>query len=170
MKKIFYILFFLFLLFPHSVIAAGVEASPSKLELRTSGSNVKAELSVRNPSADVQLFEVYPDEFGEDIKILPESFVLEAGSSKAVAISYVAKNGKEKIIKTNISVVARPLSESRFQFNSGIKIPITIIVDVKAQLIPWWIYAIAIALIILGALFIYIQKKKKQEPSEIVDC
>lgn len=163
MKEIVFIS--LFLLFPHVVMGAGVEASPSKLQLQTF-SNTKAvtELTVRNPSADVQLFEIYADDFSDSIKIHPTSFVLEAGNSKSIAISYDAKRGKNTILKTNISVVARPLSESRFQFNSGIKIPITILINSSATFMPWWFIFPSVVIII--CLFYFFWRKRRHQAKE----
>lgn len=163
MKKSIFILFFLFL--PRLAYAAGVEASPSKLEISASGSSVSAELFVRNPSADVQLFEVYVDEFSENLKINPASFILEAGESKKIAIIFNAQQNKDAIIKTNISVVAKPMTDSTFQFNSGIKIPLTITVGLTSGIFYWWYYAIMAAVaIIIGIVsrIFYIRKKKKQ--------
>ena len=158
MKKIILIVLFLF---PSIVCAAGVEASPSKLDIIASDSSGSTELSVRNPSANVQLFEVYADEFTENIKILPTCFILEAGASEKISIVYNTKSNTDAIFKTNISVVAKPMTDSTFQFNSGIKIPITITVGGESLVFPWWYYGIVAAVVIVGASIFYLRKKKR---------
>lgn len=123
MKKIF----ILVLLFAPSISsAAGIEVAPSKLEL-AAGANqpAVAQITVSNPTADVQIFEVYPDDFTDRIKITPASFTLEAGGRGEVIIEY-SDGTQSQILNTAISVVAKPLAESRFQANTGVKIPLTI--------------------------------------------
>ncbi|MCK5332574.1 hypothetical protein KAJ41_01775 [Candidatus Parcubacteria bacterium] len=130
MKKI---LILAFLLLPTIIQAAGIQVSLSKMDfaVEIGGGVAIKELVVVNPTADVQVFEVYPDEFSEIIKANPTSFTLEAGARKTVMVKVDPTDikGSSKILRTNFSVLGRPLVESRLQTNTGVKIPILIIID-----------------------------------------
>lgn len=119
-------------LLPAVALATGIEATPAKLEI-TAPTNQSglAEIVVANPTVDVQMFEVYPDDFGDIIEITPASFVLEAGARKIVTV-VVKPNREETIRGTSISIVGKPLAESRFTAGTGIKIPLSLkIVDLS---------------------------------------
>jgi len=124
-------LFLVLILFPVLSQAAGIQVSPSKIDfILETNKPVSQELIVVNPTADVQIFEVYPDEFPEIIKTNPASFTLEAGGRKTVVItaySAITENSSQ-ILKTNLSVVSKPLIETRLQASTGVKIPIAIVV------------------------------------------
>lgn len=107
--------------FPLSLIAAGIQVSPSKLQIQETKS---AQLVVANPTGNVLLFEIYPDEFKENIKINPESFTLEAGARKTITVENIKKTTGTLV--TNISVVSRALADSELQANTGVKIPLII--------------------------------------------
>ncbi|OGF52523.1 hypothetical protein A3I27_02820 [Candidatus Giovannonibacteria bacterium RIFCSPLOWO2_02_FULL_43_11b] len=110
--------------------AVGLSVSPS--ELRASGTFYKpasAKFTVKNSSDGVALFEVYPDDFGDAIKISPESFILEAGEKREIeASANFKKLGK---YWTDISIVAKPVANSAFKTAGGLKIPFYI--DVKEE-------------------------------------
>lgn len=105
--------------------AVGLSVSPP--ELKASGSFFKpasAKFTVKNSSDDVALFEVYPDDFENAIKISPESFILESGEKKEVeAKADFNKLGK---YRTDISVVAKPIADSSFKTAGGLKIPFSV--------------------------------------------
>lgn len=130
--KNFLIIIFIFILFPVLSQAAGIQVSPSKIDfaLRANESASK-ELIVVNPTADVQIFEVYPDEFSEIIKASPASFTLEAGEKKIVVVAAhsTAAENISQILKTNLSVVGKPLIETRLQANTGVKIPLSVVIE-----------------------------------------
>lgn len=127
MKRYFFLLTFSIasLLAPALIFAAGIQVSPSKLEVTVPpGKNVNKNLVVANPTADVQLFSVYADDFERNIIPDPASFTLEAGGRKNVSLSL--KSPESGTISTTISVVGRPMVDARLQANTGVKIPITI--------------------------------------------
>ena len=132
MKKIL-ILILVFILFPALSQAAGIQISPSKMDfmVEIGGEPVFKELVVVNPTADVQVFEVYPDEFSEIIKANPASFTLEAGARKIVIVKIdPAKiEGPSKILRTNFSILGKPLIETRLQTNTGVKIPLSVAIE-----------------------------------------
>lgn len=171
--KNFIVLIIIFILLPVLSQAAGIQVSPSKIDfvLEVNKSAPK-ELIVVNPTADVQIFEVYPDEFPEIIKANPASFTLEAGGRKTVTVTAyptVTKNASQ-ILKTNLSVVGKPLIETRLQANTGVKIPLSIVIEhvvieteSNKKISPRLFYAILIV-VALGFGFIthLILKKNKK--------
>ncbi|MCK5085011.1 MAG: hypothetical protein KAQ64_05150 [Candidatus Pacebacteria bacterium] len=131
MKKIL-ILILAFVLFPVLSQAAGIQVSPSKIDfILEVNKSASKELIVANPTADVQIFEVYPDEFSEIIKANPASFTLEAGGRKTVTVTAhpAITENVSQILKTNLSVVGKPLIETRLQANTGVKIPLSIAIE-----------------------------------------
>lgn len=141
------------LLLPQLTTGAGIKVSPSKLTLQIpAGRTSSLELTVSNPTSDVQIFEVYPDDFDEYVSALPSSFTLEAGGTKPVRVAVDTRNHKtEAVLQTNLSVVGKPLAEARFQANSGIKIPVQILITraVKSRPVPTWALPTTVAAILV---------------------
>jgi P pilus assembly chaperone PapD len=108
--------------------AAGIQVAPARLDFQIKSEKAAAlNLTIVNPTADVQLFEVYTDDFPELIKANPASFTLEAGAKKIVSISIDA--GKQKAnqsLSTTLSVVGKPLADKQLSVSTGVKIPLTI--------------------------------------------
>ena len=125
------------LFLPLSSLAAGIQVSPSHLDFRVNSQETAPQnLTVVNPTADVQVFEVYADDFAELIKPNPASFTLESGAKKTVAITINfsgVKDQSERTLTTNLSVVGKPLADSRFSLATGAKIPITLSVGNMPQ-------------------------------------
>jgi len=117
------------LLLPFSAGAVGVAVRPAELEVQASvGKEALVRINVSNPSSDVAIFEVYPDEFEQLIKITPSSFTLESGSEQYVSVKITpATEGR---MQTNLSVVGRPLSTGAFGAGSGVKLPLVVIAKV----------------------------------------
>lgn len=107
-------------------IASAVGLSVSPPELNASGTIFKAartRFTVKNSSNEVALFEIYPDDFTDEIKLSPESFILNPGDNKEIsAETNFKKSGK---YRTDISVVAKPIAGSSFKAAGGLKIPFT---------------------------------------------
>ena len=125
-------LILILVLFPVLSQAAGIQVSPSRVDLvLEENRSASKELIVANPTADVQVFEVYPDEFPEIIKANPASFTLEAGGRKTVTVTahIDTVENTSQVLKTNLSVVGKPLIETRLQANTGVKIPLSIIIE-----------------------------------------
>ncbi|OGE81317.1 MAG: hypothetical protein A2826_02045 [Candidatus Doudnabacteria bacterium RIFCSPHIGHO2_01_FULL_43_23] len=160
MKKL---LLLIFLLIPLSAHAAGVEISPSRLHVAGQlGDEMSAEIVVSNPTADILLFDVYPDDFADSISVSPKSFTLESGERKKIQLQITAQN-EGRLLTTNISVLAKPLAESRFSANTGIKIPLTITVaSDTSDALPAWVFFVylAMAMVILYLLSPYARRKK----------
>jgi hypothetical protein len=127
MKSIKYILLItlFFYLATTQVQAVAIKAIPSEIKIKTeSGTLIKKELLIENPSATVALYEVYVDNFSDWIKVKPESFTLESGESQKIVLEI--KNEENGIFSTTISAVARPLSQRKLKANSGVKIPLEV--------------------------------------------
>ena len=137
------------LILPAGVLAAGLLVSPSKLDFSlTPQSKLEQTLTIVNPTADVQVFEVYADDFTDVIKATPSSFTLESGAIKKVNILIDAKSlNVDQHLVTNLSVVGKPLAESKFSVGAGAKIPIFITVasSAKPKIPGWAFWSIAIA-------------------------
>lgn len=151
-------LYFIFVAAPFAG-ASGIKVDPSKLEITAKANEpVSGEITVTNPTSDVQLFKVYADDFSDIIKANPASFTLESGEGKKVVIT-IAVAGDQKtsgVLRTNLSVVARPLAETKFETNAGVKIPVSIAVlesDPAKPASKWEYYAyVAVVAIAAGGI------------------
>lgn len=132
MKKIFLIPI-LFLFFAAGFVqAAAIRVFPSEVKIKTeSGILVKGEITVENPTEDITLYEVYVDDFSDWILPKPESFLLKSREKQKVVLEI--KNKDKGIFLTNISVVAKPLSERKFKIDSGVKIPLEIRISEREE-------------------------------------
>ncbi len=140
--------------------AAALKVRPASIKVEIPyGVLAKTELMIENPGNNVALFEVYPDNFSDWIRIKPESFTLEQGEKQRVILEI--KNQEAGVFSTMISVVAKPLSSRKFQANSGIKIPLQVRISKAktsvflASLYPFrlsihLVSAVMILLLILG--------------------
>ena len=172
MKKILIIVisaFFLLFSFS-SVFAIGIGVNPSflNLDLETNQPK-KTKILVYNISQGPGVFQVYPDELVEWIKVEPNNFRLEAGEVKEVKITILTKEKGIKI--TNLSVLATPLDRQSFGAHSGIKIPLKLNVSGYKPLflasiigtIPEnWFLLIIIIVLVSFYLVKYFRKKKNK--------
>ena len=105
--------------------AVGIAVTPGELIIETViGEKTTSRLKVENPSSDVAVFEVYPDELESEISVSPASFTLESGEERYVTL--IIQREKIGQIQTTVSVVAWPLANEAFGAGTGVKIPITI--------------------------------------------
>lgn len=110
------------------VYAVGVSVTPAQVNIQAHvGEESVARIKVANPSKDVVLFEVYPDDLENLVSAAPSSFTLESGEEKEVLVKVRAE--EEGQFLTTLSVVGRLMADSKFQAGSGVKIPVTITVD-----------------------------------------
>ncbi len=172
--KIKFLLFFIFLSFFsfNSVLAAGIGVSPSSLVLKLGTGELKeTKISVYNISQEAGIFQVFPEKLNDWIKIVPDNFRLEAGEKKEVEIKVSAKG--KGIKTTDISILFAPLDRSSFGINSGIKIPLKLIIDGEQSLFLASIYwtlrqnsfkiSIGTLAICLIGIFLVISLKRKKE-------
>ncbi len=132
MKKIFLISIISLLFITDFVQAAAIKVFPSEVKIKTeSGVLARGEITVENPTEDITLYEVYADDFSDWILSKPESFLLKGQEKQKVVLEI--KNKDKGIFLTNISVVAKPLSERKFKIDSGVKIPLEIIISEREE-------------------------------------
>ncbi|MBI4053816.1 MAG: hypothetical protein HY397_00630 [Candidatus Doudnabacteria bacterium] len=123
------------------------------------------EIIVANPTADAQIFEAYADDFARAFLIVPESFTLEAGGRKAVAVTLVPNRPDGGRLNTKISILAKTVAANKLQVNAGVKIPITIIAPTTSNS---WLRVLGIILTLggLGVIFFALFRKNKH-PSNL---
>ncbi|MBI2607966.1 MAG: hypothetical protein HYW51_04030 [Candidatus Doudnabacteria bacterium] len=153
------------LLFPSMVSAAGIDISPAKIDLETHKDQTAEQvITVANPTADVQVFEVYADDFKNLFTFTPASFTLEAGERKTVTLSFDGKSTDSALLSTNISVLATPLADARFNANTGVKIPTTVRISEGGNSSNWvnkdLIFFGTLGLVLLYLIFRLIKAKQ----------
>lgn len=121
MKKL---LIAILIIFPSFVFAAGIEVSPAKLEIE--GINRDAIFKVVNPTAEVLIYEAYPEEFEEQILIEPKTFTLQAGETKTVRVYLERRNLNSNKLATNIAIVGKPLLNQELSTGTGVRLPLQI--------------------------------------------
>lgn len=147
------------LIIPLTTLAIGISASPAALSIRTTiGKEGAARFTVSNPSREVGLFEVYPEEFEKSITLIPNRFVLEAGAKREVT---VLANGRESgAIRTVIAIEAQPLGVPAAGVGGGIRLPFYLETSAKSPLLStvilsgvlsteWWLLIGALTVLFL---------------------
>lgn len=164
MRLLTKIVFSLILIVPFFASAAGVQISPSRLEFNITGDKpVSKEIAVANPTADVQLYEIYADDFTGSITAFPKSFTLESGGRKTIGITINPAGLKSingQLLSTNLSIVGKPLADAGISVGTGVKLPLTIsMAALKNQ--NWSVptaFAAGAVLILLGGGLVYYYK------------
>ncbi len=151
---------------PVLTLGAGIQVSPSRLEILIRSKEIVTQtITVVNPTADVQIFEVYADDYENFIESNPKSFTLESGTKKNIIISFnpdISKQSSEQIT-TTLSVTGKPLSESKFSVGTGVKIPINITVDNSQARTSINSYLLLTLAMVIGlAIIIFIKFKPKK--------
>ncbi len=114
-------------LVPTSAGATGIAVSPSKLVIQTGSEQAStAYFTVSNPNNQVQVFEIYVDNFQNLIRVDPPVFTLSPGGVKKVAIGVNPQSPGQGSQMTTISVLSYPLSGNGVQIAAGAKISLTI--------------------------------------------
>ena len=151
--------------------ATGVSVSPGDVYIKGEAGKTKTEiLRVKNPSADVSLFSVYPDEMEDVVRVIPSSFVLEGGAEREIVIE--ARPKEEGVATGMLSVRAEAISKEVLGGAAGVKIPVRL-ESVKAS--PYlanflyavskggvWILLFAGLLMFAGIMFWYGIKELKK--------
>ena len=158
--------------------ASALKVTPSSLHFEAVSKKTEQKtITIENPGSDVALFEIYPDDFSDQISVNFTSFTLNPKEKKELSIYANFKD--EGIYATFLSVVSKPLSQRKFETNAGVKIPLEIKV-LKNKSNFWlasisenfgrlfknqqnliYIFGIILILILAGFLFV---KKKKEKP------
>lgn len=126
------IFIFFFFFFFDSAFAIGIGAKPSFLDLELKiGQTKETKILVYNISQEPGIFQVFPDELNDWIKIEPDNFRLEAGEDKEIKIKILAEEGGKKA--TNLSISAIPLVRTSFSVSPGLKIPLRLNIEEKEE-------------------------------------
>ncbi len=178
--KILIILFFSFLFSINSALAIGIGAKPSFLDLELKvGQSKEVKILVYNISQEAGIFQVFPDELNEWIKIEPNNFRLEAGENREAKIIVSAKEGGGKAI--NLSVLASPLDRRSFSVGPGLKIPLRL--NVKEER-PIFLASVSeafrqslprisvgiLAIVLIGFFLLKYFKRRKKGKKRFVNC
>lgn len=152
------------------VLAIGIGTNPSFLELEMrKGQSKEVKIWVYNISQEAGIFQVFPDELKDWIKIEPNNFRLEAGENKEIKITVLAKEGGIK--STNLSVLANSLDRRSFSVGPGLKIPLRLnvnkeksiflasVLEVFKQSLPWILVGI-LAIVLIGLFLLKFLKRR----------
>jgi len=171
-KALAILLFASYLLFSYEwVLAIGIGAKPSSLDLELKlGQPKKAKILVYNLSQEAGIFQVFPDELNEWIKIEPSNFRLEAGENKEVKITALAREEGKRA--TNLSISATPLDRQSFGVSPGLKIPLRLNAKEEKPIFTafvletisqnWvWVAGILVILFLIGFFLIRYFRRRK---------
>lgn len=107
---------------PLLLLAIGISVSPIAISLETvSGMEKSVKFTVSNPSREVGLFEVYPEEFERNITLIPSRFLLESGERREILVRL--RHKETGTFKTNIAVEVKPLGELLLGVGGGVRLP-----------------------------------------------
>lgn len=113
---------------PIAAVAIGVSVTPVSLSLTApAGKESSARFVVRNPSREVGLFEVYPEEFEESLTLIPSRFVLEAMEKREVMLR--ARFRETGRFHTSVAVEATPLGSPALFVGGGVRLPLSVAVE-----------------------------------------
>ena len=127
-KKTLFLLLLAACFLPWGVKASGLALSPARISIQASpNQQASAYFTVSNPDAQTQVFEIYPDDLANFIRISPQVFTLGPGGSKQVEVSIAAglppQTGRAAV---KISVISHPLTGSNTQVATGAKLSLEI--------------------------------------------
>lgn len=152
MKRLLVLGFCIALCMPLSVSALGISAIPSKIGIEgiVHQPEYRA-LTLRNPSQEAAVFDVYVEDFQEIIRVEPRNFLLESNQKKTVQVVVLPQEAG--VFATDISVVARSLSAQSFRGGTGLKIPLVILAE-EGSSPKNWSWFIVWGDIILGGILV----------------
>lgn len=141
--------------------AAGLEVSPARLNISVGSAPVTARLEVKNPTADVQLFEASLDEVEPGVTVRPKSFTLQSGQAQTVQV--IAEPSSSRSFSGTVSIVGAPLKDSSVSaVGGGVKIPV--VVNFGASLAwygSWSLWVKVLGVLAFTVLAYYFARRKK---------
>lgn len=161
-KKIIFSLLIVFILFPLSSQAVGLEINPAELNINVP-QTANSKINIKNISPEAIAIKVSADNFADKIILIPQELTLLPQESAVVEVRVNFLPTSKKLLATNISVVGQSLDKKSFNAASGLKIPLAITI-----LPPWWAQlgilslGAAVLLLILSIL-IYMRLRKKAQ-------
>jgi hypothetical protein len=151
MKIVFLFAGAVFVFMPLSVSALGISAIPSKVLVTSTVHQPEYKaLTLKNPSQEAAIFDVFIEDFQEIVRVEPRNFLLESNQKKTVQVVVLPQEAG--VFSTDISVVARSLSAQSFKGGTGLKIPLVIQAEEASSQKNWSWYIVAIDIILGVAL------------------
>jgi len=118
-----------------SAAAVGVSVKPKTISLSIrEGRPTTTEILVVNAGSQLALYQVYPDDFRDQLSVQPAEFELAPEATQLVKLTINVRRAGE--LSTNISIVARPLAAGGFSAATGVKVPISIAATGRPGWIP----------------------------------
>ncbi|MBI5220336.1 MAG: hypothetical protein HY978_00675 [Candidatus Liptonbacteria bacterium] len=119
----------------HMALAIGIGVTPAELEVDVSLTDGgSTQMVIQNPSAEVTIFRVVPEDYEDNIKINPASFILPAGAQEKVTVRVMPiKAGR---YFTQLAVTGRALADDSFAAAGGVRVPLRFTVREDSSL-PW---------------------------------
>jgi LPXTG-motif cell wall-anchored protein len=152
-----------YILSAHSAMASGIQVSPARLAFEVSGKPQSKELVVVNPTADVQVFRVYADNFTDAFIVSPESFTLEAGQRKNVLVTVNPKRmSANSSMTTTISVIGSPLVSGQLPVGTGAKVAVTVTSTGRSFITENGLIAGAAAVLMAGIGVYWFRRRRKK--------
>jgi hypothetical protein len=141
--------------------AAGLEVAPARLNISVGSAPVTARLEVKNPTADVQLFEASLDEVEPGVTVRPKSFTLQSGQAQIVQV--VAEPSSSRSFSGTVSIVGRPLKDSSVSaVGGGVKVPVTVHFGASQSWYDsWTFWAKVLGVLAFTMLAYYFARRKK---------
>lgn len=141
--------------------AGGIEVSPARLEMSVGSKPVVSRIQVKNPTSDVQLYEVSLNTDDSSIAIRPKSFTVQAGGSQEVQLAAEPKESTEFV--GEVQIVGRPLAATTNEIGSGVQLPLVIHYGATSawyqKTFFWGLFGIA--LLLVGLMTWFNHRKKK---------
>ena len=173
-KKIIFanLLICFIILFPLSSQAVGISVNPSSLDILYP--SIREErIAVKNISSEPIVVYIYPDDFGDNIKLQPNEFNLMPDQLASIKILTNFDNFSEGTQKTNISVLSKALDKKSFNAISGIKIPISIYIahtyfEWSGPAVFVLVFGVGLTILLLWQIVVKLFPKKKKIDKKMV--
>lgn len=109
--------------------AAGISVKPSELHFNLQAKSQDSQtIVIENISGQPIIYNLYADELADQIFLSPTNFRLEIGEKKRIKVKVQPE--KPGTFATNLSIVAQDLDRRKFNVSTGVKVPITLEVNV----------------------------------------
>ena len=155
----YFILAALWLGLPAAALATGIQVLPDHLNFPVG--QTTQQVTVANPTASPQTFQIYAEDFASAIAANPNDFAIQPGGRRDVTVTLdpakLPAGGQ-----TSLDVLAKPVtaeSGGSLDVATGVKIPLTFALQTRdrASIPNDWLPAITLGLaIILVLLYFYI--------------
>ncbi len=155
MIKRFFLLLAILFFVPLTTHATGISVRPQKLEIESSfGREVIGEILIDNISDEPAIYNVYPDDYIDNVQVSPNEFQLQPSESRIIELkTKMWLNGKYCF---DLSIVSRSLNSTSMSVVAGVKLPVLI------NITGWtfWLVIFFVVLIIIWVIWLAITRRK----------